>query len=214
MTLRIAFCGSSGTGKTTLARAVSKKFNLPQCPIGSREVAKQMGFASPYDVDAAGQRAEFQERLVLSKTEWEAANENFVTDRTTIDNMIYSMLHGAVERGGAELLAEALDISSDSPPRDYTLRYVRRALQGFRRYTHIFFCPMICFFNPGSDPARVSDPDYHRLFEELLVQNLRAFAAEATRPQIWIAGIGVYGDAEKRQQEVYRLIGLTGLHGE
>src|SRR5579884_1906638 len=91
--MRIAFCGASGTGKTTLAEHVAKKYGLEMNPVGSRSVAKDMGFESPYDADKAGRRAEFQRRLVDSKREWEATHDSFVTDRTTFDNLTYMALH-------------------------------------------------------------------------------------------------------------------------
>ena len=62
--MRVAFAGSSGTGKSTLARwLVSPEgplAGLPICSVGSRSVAKEMGFVDPetgegrpYDVDRA-----------------------------------------------------------------------------------------------------------------------------------------------------------------
>jgi hypothetical protein len=57
-----------------------------------------MGFASPYDVDRAGRRAEFQRRLLAEKVAWEREHDAFVTDRTTLDNLAYP-----------EILAQASD---------------------------------------------------------------------------------------------------------
>ena len=67
--LTVAFIGASATGKSTLARFVSETYchagvPLPINPIGSRSVAKEMGFVGPdpvtgelvgrpYDVDRA-----------------------------------------------------------------------------------------------------------------------------------------------------------------
>src|SRR5271165_1540913 len=91
--IRIGLAGASGTGKSFLANWLSDTYNLPFNPVGSRSVALAMGFASPYDVDKAGKRAEFQLRLVTEKLAWEAAHDSFVSDRTTMDNLAYSMLH-------------------------------------------------------------------------------------------------------------------------
>ena len=91
--MRLALCGSSGTGKTTLANFLAEHLSLPINPVGSRSVAAAMGFASPYDVDAAGKRAEFQKRLLTEKVAWEKGRESFVTDRTTMDNITYTVLH-------------------------------------------------------------------------------------------------------------------------
>ena len=146
--MRIAFAGASGTGKTTLAKYVAETFNLPFNPIGSRSVAKDMGFDSPYDVDKAGRRGEFQRRLVRSKVEWETTNESFVTDRTTADNLAYTCLHDvySVDHELIELVKTGID-----------------------RYTHIFLCYMDTFFALGSDPFRVSNPCYHEVYESILL---------------------------------------------
>lgn len=144
---RIAFCGSSGTGKTTLTTFLAEKFQLPVNPVGSRSVSKAMGFESPYDVDKAGKRAEFQHRLVVEKRAWEDSHESFVVDRTTLDNLAYTMLHD-VHCVDESLLAAVVE--------------------GVKRYTHIIYCPVTAFCHPGGDTARVQDLTYHKLYDVLL----------------------------------------------
>lgn len=143
--MRISFCGASGTGKTTLMNAVHARFGWPICPVGSRSVSAAMGFASPYDVDAAGKRAEFQRRLFEEKHAWEEAHEDFVTDRTHLDNLIYSSMHGA---------AESIDYAA----------YIK----AMGRYGIVFVCTMDSFHNVGSDPMRIQGLNYHRIFDSFL----------------------------------------------
>ena len=146
--LRVAFCGSSGTGKSTLASHVAEKYGLPLNPIGSRSVSKAMGFESPYDVDKAGRRAEFQRRLVDEKRAWEVDHKSFVTDRTTLDNLAYTMLHDV------HAIDDALMAST---------------VAGLYRYTHVVYCPVSAFCNlEGSDKARVKDRTYQILFDVLV----------------------------------------------
>ena len=146
--LRVAFSGSSGTGKTTLASAVTTAFHLELNPVGARSVAKEMGFDSPYDVDAAGRRAEFQRRLVSSKIAWEGERKKYVTDRTPFDHLVYTMMH---------------DVRAIDPC------ILEQAIAHSRQYTHVIFCPMGAHFQPGSDAARVTDNrTYHDLFETAL----------------------------------------------
>jgi hypothetical protein len=148
--LRVAFCGASGTGKTTMAQTLSNLRGIPFNPVGSRSVSKEMGFETPYDVDKAGKRAEFQKRLVISKTKWEKERDGFVTDRTTLDNIAYTMLH--------DIYAVDADL-------------IRQAVSGLSRYTHVIYCPVSVFCNPAGDTNRVQDLTYHELYD-VLVQGL------------------------------------------
>lgn len=149
---RIAFAGASGTGKTTRAKAVAEALGLPICPIGSRSVAEAMGFASPYDVDAAGQRDAFQARLLSEKQQWEQehAATGFVTDRTHYDNLAYTAMH-CPDVLSAALLDDVIAFSS--------------------LYTSIVFCPMKVFWSLGEDSARVPRQGYHQMYE-ILVEGL------------------------------------------
>lgn len=149
---RIAFCGASGTGKTTMCNWLVETLGIPFNPVGSRSVAKAMGFESPYDVDKAGKRAEFQRRLVTEKRAWEDQQNEFVTDRTTLDNLAYTVFHdiGTIDSGLYD-----------------------QVVGGLARYTHIVYCPVHVFCNPAGDPSRVADMTYHKLYDtfiEALVQ--------------------------------------------
>lgn len=145
MSFRIAFMGASGTGKSKMATWLQERYSLPDNPVGSRSVSKAMGFDSPYDVDKVpGMRAQFQRRLLTEKLAWEEASEGFVSDRTILDSLIYTMFHDIY----------AVD--------EETLRLVAKGMQ---RYTHIIYCPVEAFCNPGGDTARVQDLTYHRLYD-------------------------------------------------
>jgi hypothetical protein len=125
-----------------------------------------MGFDNPYDVDKAGKRAEFQHRLVAEKREWENAHDSFVVDRTTLDNLVYTMFHdiGAIDR----TLLDSI-------------------IAGLGRYTHVVVCPVDVFCNLGGDPNRVADRTYHELYDvtlrALLLKYPPKFQQEVLRRQ-------------------------------
>jgi hypothetical protein len=171
---RIAFAGSSGTGKTTLAKYIADEFKLPINPVGSRSVSEAMGFASPYDVDKAGRRAEFQHRIVTEKRAWEDAHEEFVTDRTTLDNLVYTMFHDV------HAVSESLYDS---------------VIQGLSRYTLVIYCPFSSFCNPNGDSARVQDMTYHKLFDTVL----RAMIQKHLPKSVWYRELGAQ-DLESRKK--------------
>lgn len=159
--MRIAFTGASGTGKTTLTDFVALEKDLPINPVGSRSVAKDMGFENPYDVDKAGRRAEFQNRLLREKIEWEAQRPCFVTDRTTLDNLAYAMMHD-VHSIDAQHLALAIGAFNNN-------------------YDFIFYCPYDSFCEPGTDVARVKDKTYHRLYDATILGLMKQFARNEKR---------------------------------
>jgi hypothetical protein len=182
MTIRIAFAGASGTGKTTLATALAKEHSLPFCPVGSRSVAQSMGFENPYDVDAAGKRDEFQQLLVHRKSDWEREHlaHGFVTDRTHLDNLAYTCGHApklAIDGGFRLEVAIAM-----------------------RVYTHVIFCPIFAYHNVDSDPSRVDDDDYHRKYEDVLVSLFGSFMRGP--PILWLTS----SDPEVRIAQVRRFV--------
>jgi hypothetical protein len=89
----------------------------------------------------------FQTGLQKTKIEWERANLPFVTDRTTIDDLCYALLH-CVEVVNYEFLEAA------------------RAHMAI--YDLVVYCPAYAFINLGDDPARLSSRAYHTTFDIML----------------------------------------------
>ena len=173
MKIRIAFTGSSGTGKTVLAKKLAELLGLPFNPVGARSVAQDMGFDTPYQIDQTGRRKEFQQRLTATKVEWETKNESFGTDRSTLDNLAYDTLH-------SPLASDADGIS--------------QAVDQARTYTQVFFCPVASFINVVSDPARISNLAYQDMYEALLLGLHTKYEIRQIRIP--------YGDLDKRHQFV------------
>lgn len=180
MSLRIAFSGASGTGKSTLAVAIADHYKIEINPVGSRSVSQAMGFASPYDVDKAGQRAVFQRRLLAEKVAWERVHDSFVVDRTTLDNLTYMIMHDSSALD-EEMLSETL--------------------VGLARYTHVVYCPVDAFQNLDDDPARVKDKAYHAVCDGMVRGFLAKWAAPST-PVLFLGG----GSREERFLEVVNFI--------
>lgn len=154
--MKVAFSGAAGTGKTTLAKEVSEKLGLHYVTVGSRSVAREMGYSSPYDVDKDGKRLEFQIRLLETKIKYENEKKHFVTDRTTLDQLAYTYIH-LFECGYLEQM-----------PRDVVDGLYAKAISHMDTYDVVFFCGMSTFWNPVSDGIRRVSYNYHRMYETLL----------------------------------------------
>ncbi len=104
--LRIAFSGSAGTGKTTLAKAVAEHLGLPYIEEGFRKRVDQ-GLIL-YKMNDA-QRRDLMRDLWREQLEQElAAAEGFVSDRSSVDFAAF-WLHYALtdaESETAEFMAE------------------------------------------------------------------------------------------------------------
>ena len=159
--LRVALCGSSGTGKSTLAKWISETYHLPINPNGARSVAKEMGFDSPYDVDKAGRRSEFQKKVVVAKCAWENEHDSFVTDRSHIDNTVYTMMHDI-----KVLTDEFLDSN----------------MKALSRYTHFIYCPVSVFCDLDDDPVRVKNTAYHKVYDVALQGFIKTYVTVAGGP--------------------------------
>lgn len=91
MTPRIGLCGSHRTGKTTLADAVSRKMGIPFVRTSTSRVFEENGLdpSAPMDFKT---RLRIQHRVLAAADQvWAAQNGPFVTDRTPIDMMAYTL---------------------------------------------------------------------------------------------------------------------------
>lgn len=182
MSLRIGMTGASGTGKSRLATWLADELGLMLNPVGSRSIAAELGLESPYDADKFGMRGVFQETLQARKIEWELAHDSFVTDRTTLDELVYSGMHGTP-----------------------TAAYEAAALGHMARYTHVFYCPFGVFCNLADDPKRMASLDYQREFDRRLVARLVATVG----PTPYEAHVLLTADLEGRKNHIRAVLGLA-----
>lgn len=103
--IKLGFAGAHRTGKTSLANVLSQELHLPFLKTDTQRVFKQWG------LDPAGTmnfrtRLSIQHHILHAAIEvWRPASGGFVTDRTPIDFMAYTLaeLQGNTEVEFAEL---------------------------------------------------------------------------------------------------------------
>lgn len=91
MNLRIGICGAQGTGKTTLAKAVSEQLDIPYMDAAVGDFLKGIGVDLSNDRMPAIERMKTQLEVAKYIDEITGDNRDFITDRTPIDVMAYSM---------------------------------------------------------------------------------------------------------------------------
>jgi deoxyadenosine/deoxycytidine kinase len=89
---KIGICGSHGTGKTTLANLIAKEFNFRIIQKTMRNMWENYGI-SDFEKLPPEVRKIFQYKAILKQIQVEdETNDNFVTDRTVLDNLVYTEL--------------------------------------------------------------------------------------------------------------------------
>ena len=130
---RICITGTQGTGKTTLATALSSALGLALAPEAAREVAQTWQLASMDDL-APVDVGRFHAAILDRQLAWLAADAEFVTDRGVLD----TAAHIAFLAPDEALFARA-----------------RAAMSG---YSHVLYLPPE--FEPPDDGFRRRDPEW------------------------------------------------------
>ena len=86
--MRIGIIGSAGTGKTTLAKALSGHLSVPFVADMVPAVLRERGRDSWRGVDP-GERRKVREEALRRKIAGEAGHDSFVSDKTCIDYLAY-----------------------------------------------------------------------------------------------------------------------------
>jgi adenylate kinase family enzyme len=121
---KIGICGSHGTGKTTLAGmiAAEKKLNLLTGLM--RSFWTEFGVSDfeklPKDV-----RTTFQKESLMRQITAEDRLENFVTDRTVLDQLAYTKMSSNMSDSSIDFLL-----------------YEQLCGERLNQYTHIFYLPV------------------------------------------------------------------------
>ncbi len=117
--MKIGLCGAHRTGKTTLAMELAKLKGAPFVRTRVSEIFKEYGLHPAQPMDFAT-RLNIQFRLLdVCESDWQAAGENFITDRTPVDLMAYTF-------GDIQGETEVSDPDFD--------RYVERCFDAVNRY--------------------------------------------------------------------------------
>lgn len=192
--MRLAFCGASGTGKTTLARMWSRLTGDELNPVGSRSVAAEMGFRSPYDVDRALEST-YAEYLLHGVAPEQAARVAMADwDRPGLPGAWPVSAAGrrscrARFQAEVQRLKTLWEHSRESFVTDRTTccdlaysllhcpdavdaEFIERARIHMARYDLVVAFEIACFIDVDRDPARLPDLDYHARWERVALSRV------------------------------------------
>lgn len=122
--LKIGLCGAHGSGKTTLLTILSQKYSLNPLQRTMRDMWDNFG-VSDFEKLPADVRNIFQKYALLNQInrELNEGEDDFITDRTVIDNLEYTLLN------------------SDMVGIDLKM-YQSLVLSHFQNYTHFIYVPV------------------------------------------------------------------------
>lgn len=145
---KIAIIGSQSTGKSVLAKELANKLKIPLIT----EIARK------WDIEEATQTEliDIQKEILKLQIEEERKHEQFISDRSTIDNLAY-WLH---------------NVSSIVDKEENEI-YVNTALDNVKNYSHVFL--LTPEFYPVDDNFRNTNIIYQLQIAEIINTILRLY---------------------------------------
>lgn len=146
--MKIAIIGSQSVGKSTLAGELSKRLNLPLIT----ELARRWNIEKV----AQTELIHIQKELLKLQIQEENHNGQFISDRSTIDNLAY-WLHNV----------------SPIVDKEENCFYIKTALDNVKNYSHIFL--LTPEFYPVDDGFRNTNIIYQLQIAEVVHTILRLY---------------------------------------
>lgn len=127
--MKIFICGPSGVGKTTLAVEIAKKYNIPFISTSGKSLWEKHGIKSHEELirkttaDPMGFGLSYQIDLLVQRTTVLKNHKSFVTDRSPVDNLVYTISQLASHITEAQL-KEYMDLCETRMKTATTLIYI------------------------------------------------------------------------------------------
>lgn len=145
---KIAIIGSQSVGKSTLGKELSKRMNVPLIT----EIARRWNIEKVSQVELI----HIQKELLRLQIKEENHNGQFISDRSTVDNLAY-WLHNV----------------SSIVDKEENATYIKTALDNVKNYSHIFL--LTPEFYPVDDGFRNTDVIYQMRIDATIQTILRLY---------------------------------------
>ena len=118
MNKKIMICGASGTGKTTLARHISGRYDMPYITTSAKALWDKYGIKTHKDAIALSHMNpdvgfKYQWDVLRSRMKTLDGYDKYVVDRSYIDNLTYLMLQNGYHLCDADI-KEMVDLVNES----------------------------------------------------------------------------------------------------
>ena len=199
MSFKIAICGPSGAGKTTLALHISSILGISYIHTNGPALREKYGCKNHKEIIKLSatdpqQGYCYQQDLLEERSQLAEQYSNFVMDRSPIDNVVYFMLQNSMNHTTEE-----------------TYNYIGRAVSIVPNYTHFIFIPPM-YDSPEEDGVRVQNTLYQKMTwammeycaKEYFAMNLRTMQASLLGPRFF--KVDTYDLEERRKQVINFLL--------
>ena len=204
--MKLAFTGSSGSGKTTLVHYVKESYNLKWLNGSSGDIKNedQQTFLKARGMNVGNGHAEIiraghenpvvgvfnQDFILQARLDLIKSNDNFVTDRSPIDNIVYYIMQCGpyvTEKDTAE--------------------FIDKALQGLQELTHLIYIPAM-LPQIEDNGSRIANTHYQSavdaVFKMVLIKYMDQLAIGG--PKLLVIDVV---DLEERKKLVYNFLGTS-----
>jgi len=153
--LKIGICGPSGSGKTTLAKYIAEAFDLQFISLSAKEIWKDHNIINHADIIQKSilethWGLNFQYQLLDYRNKYLTNKNNFVTDRTPIDNLVYFMLQNSWMVNEEE-----------------NKKYIIACMESLKHYSGIIFIQYSNDIKLENDNQRINNPYYQQLTSQI-----------------------------------------------
>lgn len=177
---KIGICGSHGTGKSTLAKIITQEFGIKPIQKTMRNMWESYG-VSDFEKLPVEVRKTFQYYAILNQIEKEEdAKSGFVTDRTVLDNLVYTILSSEINNLEKQI-------------------YEALVKERLKNYTHLIYVPVEFVAEPEHLRA---NPKSQQKTAEIFENYLKTFFPQENY-------LRVKGSVEERLEQIKVFIGKT-----